>query len=135
MSTRDQQLIDVIDRYMNEVNLQPTSMDEVADWGLRKGLFRPDPLDVRKMFRDALATAARKEKRYDGKRWYRAKHSVRHNNSGMQMSLWADIDKNATRSFMEKSIGQRRRNVVGDCLQLKRDLDHFNEINPAQEPI
>lgn len=129
------QMVDIIDQYIDEVDSEPTSLDDVADWAIARGLFRPGPVDIRKLCREALADSARQQKRFDGKRWYRAKHSVRTNVGGVQLSLWADIDKNASLSFMEKSSAQRRRNIVGDCFQLKMDLDHYNEANSDQAPI
>lgn len=116
MATRDEQSVDILDRYSDEVNDSPVSMDEVAEWALKEGLFRPAPQDIRKLCRDALARGARSQKRFDGKRWYRAKHSIRANVGGVQLNLWADIDKNASHGFMTKSIGQRRRGVVDDCI-------------------
>ena len=135
MATKNQQLIDILNRYISEVSGEPASMEEVSDWALREGLFRPDPQDVKKLCREALANAARSEKRFDGRRWHRAKHSVRTSVGGVQLSLWADIDLNASRSFMEKSISQRRRGVVDDCFQMKMDVDHYNEANPDKNPI
>jgi hypothetical protein len=32
-------------------------------------------------------------------------------------------------------VSARRRGIVGDCFQLKMDLDHYNEENPKQAPI
>jgi len=135
MATRNEQFADILDRYLDEVNSEPVSLDEVAEWALNEGLFRPEPRDLKKICRDAIAQGARSQKRFDGKRWYRAKHSVRSNVGGIQLSLWADIDKNASHGFMEKSIGQRRRSIVDDCFQMKMDADHFNEANPDKEPI
>lgn len=135
MATKNEQAVDILDRYIAEVNDQPVSMDEVAEWALSKGLFRPEPRDIRKICRDALAEGARSQKRFDGKRWYRAKHSVRTNVGGVQLSLWADIDLNASHGFMEKSVSQRRRAIVDDCFQLKMDADHYNDLHPEREPI
>jgi len=135
MATKNEQFADILDRYLSEVNSDPVSLDEVAEWALSEGLFNPEPRDLKKICRDAIAQGARAQKRFDGKRWYRAKHSLRTNVGGIQLSLWADIDKNASHGFMEKSIGQRRRSVVDDCFQMKMDADHFNEANPLLEPI
>jgi len=135
MATKNEQFADILDRYLGEVNSDPVSLDEVAEWALHEGLFSPEPRDIKKICRDAIAQGARAQKRFDGKRWYRAKHSLRTNVGGVQLSLWADIDKNASHGFMEKSIGQRRRSIVDDCFQMKMDADHFNESNPAFEPI
>lgn len=131
MATKREQGADILDRYLSEVNGNPVSLDEVADWALREGLYRPEPQDVKKMCRDAIADGARAQKRFDGKRWYRAKHAVIQNIGGVQIPLWADIDKNASPSFMSKSIAQRRQGVVNNCFQMKMDVDHFNEANPA----
>lgn len=135
MATRNEQSADILDRYLSEVNPEPVSLDEVAEWALGEGLFSPEPRDLKKICRDAIAQGARAQKRFDGKRWYRAKHSLRTNVGGVQLSLWADIDKNASHGFMEKSIGQRRRSIVDDCFQMKMDADHFNEANPEFDPI
>lgn len=133
MATKREQGADILDRYLSEVNGDPVSLDEVADWALREGLYRPEPQDVKKMCRDAIADGARAQRRFDGKRWYRAKHAVTTNIGGVQLTLWADIDKNASPSFMAKSIGLRRRSVVNDCYQMKMDVDHYNETNAAAQ--
>mgnify|MGYP000792002200 FL=1 len=36
---------------------------------------------------------------------------------------------------MIKSAYARREQVVGDMLQLTLDLDHWNRVNPNEEPI
>ncbi|MBS0334014.1 MAG: hypothetical protein JSS35_14700 [Proteobacteria bacterium] len=124
-----------MDRYLEEVTDDPVSLDEVADWALANGLFVPRPQDLRKVCRDAIAEGARSQKRFDGKRWYRAKHAVRTNLGGVQLNLWADIDRNASHSFMSKSISQRRRAIADDCYSMKMDADHYNEAHPEEPPI
>lgn len=135
MATRKEQGADILDRYLDEVNADPVSLDEVAEWALDKGLFRPGPVDLTKMCRDLIAEGARSQKRFDGKRWYRAKHSLRSNVGGVQLNLWADIDKNASHSFMSKSIGQRRKSIADDCFSMKMDADHYSEAHPDEPPI
>lgn len=52
------------------------------------------------------------------------------------MSLWADMDNDkAPRDHFVKSFAQRRQQVVGDCYQLKTDVDVYNGKNAAQQPI
>ncbi len=125
----------IFDRYTEEVDSSPVSLDNVAAWAIEQGLYRPQPRDVVKLCREALAGSLRQEKRIDAKgRKYRAKHSVRTNIGGVQLNLWADIDT-APRSFMEKSFSQRRKAIADDCFQVKQDVDHFNDKNPAELPI
>ncbi len=135
MATFSEQMQAIFDRYTAEVDSSPVSLDNVAAWAIEQGLYRPAPRDVVKLCREALAESLRQEKRIDAKgRKYRAKHSVRTNIGGVQLSLWADID-NAPRSFMEKSFSQRRKSIADDCFQVKQDIDHFNDENPDELPI
>jgi len=130
-----EQMVGLFDRYVVEVGSDPISLDEVADWALSRGLYHATPRDIRKIFKQDLADSLRQDKRFDGKRWYRAKHSVRTSIGGVQLSLWADIDKNASQTFMQKSVAQRRRGVANDCFQLKQDVDHYNEANTDQPQL
>ncbi|MFT9331918.1 MAG: hypothetical protein ABF533_07830 [Acetobacter persici] len=135
MAKYSEQMQAIFERYRATVSSDPVSLDEVAAWALNEGLFRPSPRDVAKLCRDALADSLRQEKRIDAKgRKYRAKHSVRTWIKGQQLSLWADID-NAPRDFMKKSFAQRRQSIVGDCFQIKQDVDHFNDERQDEEPI
>lgn len=130
-----EQMVAIFDRYVGEVGMEPTSLDDVAEWALARGLYHPTPRDIRKVFKQELAESLRQDKRFDGKRWYRAKHSMRTSIGGVQLSLWADIDKNASQPFMQKSVAQRRRGIANDCFQVKQDVDHYNEANPDQSQI
>jgi hypothetical protein len=135
MAKFSEQMQAIFDRYTEEVDSSPVSLDNVAAWAIEQGLYRPQPRDVVKLCRESLAESLRQEKRVDAKgRKYRAKHSVRTNIGGIQLSLWADID-NAPRSFMEKSFSQRRKDIADDCFQVKQDVDHFNDENPTELPI
>jgi hypothetical protein len=135
MSAFNDQMVDILDRYIEEVNSEPTSLDDVVDWAISQRLYSPSPRDVRKIFRQELAESIRKQKRFDGTRWYRAKHPVRSNLGGVQLSLWADIDRNASLGFIEKSVSQQRRSMVGTAFQLKMVVDHYNEAHPEQRQI
>jgi hypothetical protein len=41
----------------------------------------------------------------------------------------------ATRKHMETAFQQRRQSIVGDCKQLKNDLDSYNENFNTATPI
>ena len=59
-------------------------------------------------------------------RTVRAKHVARVERDGEQIPLWADI-RTADRQHMEIAFQQRRQQIVGDCRQLKTDVDSYNE--------
>jgi hypothetical protein len=50
------------------------------------------------------------------------------------MTFWA-IMGFAPREHMERAFTQRRNQVIGDCLQLKVDVDVYSEINSDQPPL
>ena len=59
---------------------------------------------------------------------------MRISQDGKQLTLWADVDK-APRAHLENAFAQRRRQIVGDCYQLRIDVDHFNETLAGGQPI
>jgi hypothetical protein len=110
---------------------------DVAAWAIKKGLWQPRKIDLVNQLADELAKAWREEYRTDkyGRR-YRAKHARKEKADGKNLTLWADIDDdNAPRSHFEGAFAQRRRQIVGDCLQLKTDMDVYNDRHMDGEPI
>jgi hypothetical protein len=63
-------------------------------------------------------------------RTIRAKHAARVE----QAVLWGDI-RTAPRAHMEIAFKQRRQQIVGDCRQLKADVDSFNDNRSPTQPI
>jgi hypothetical protein len=98
-------------------------------------LWEPRQADIISQCADDLARAFREEYRTDphGRR-YRTKHAVRITRGGVQYSLWADIDS-APRSHMERAFAQRRQQIVGDCFQLRTDVDVYNDNHLGAPPI
>lgn len=125
----------IFDQYIAEVDPSPVSLEHVAKWALEKGLYSPAPRDIVRMCKEDLADSLRQQRRVDEKgRKYRAKHSIKVGIGGEQLYLWADID-HAPRSFMVKSLAQRRKAIADDCFQAKMDVDHYNDLKSDQEPI
>lgn len=107
-------------------------MQKVARFALSRGMAAPKPQTVEDIIAKRLSKAARQEMRTDQAtgRPYRVNHAVQ---SG-QMTFWIDIDE-APRKHMIKSTQMRREQMVGDALQLTFDVDHWNSVNPHEEPI
>ncbi len=130
-----EQLQQFFPRYMRETGrIGAVDPHDVAAWALQKKLWEPRPKDIIKQLADDLSKAWREEYRTDkyGRR-YRTKHAVK-GSGPHQHTLWADME-GASRNHMEQAFGQRRQQVVGDCLQLKTDVDVFNDKRPEEEPI
>lgn len=128
MSAYGNQVKAYIERYQSEVGgdglLDPHA---VAEWAYRNGLHKPSVRTVVDAIASDVSQYFREEYRTDenGQR-YRAKHAVRFKKGDRTMSLWADMDdEKAPRSHFVKSFGQRRQQIVGDCFQLKADVDVY----------
>jgi len=68
-------------------------------------------------------------------RTVRAKHAARvEDANGHQTTLWADI-RTAPRKHMETAFRQRRGQILGECRQLKSDVDSYNENASPGIPI
>lgn len=64
----------------------------------------------------------------------RAKHPVRTRRGGEQITLWDDI-RTAARPHMEMAFQQRRNQIVGECRQLKTDVDSSLLLRPGRNPF
>ena len=129
---------DYVERYKREVSsdglLDP---HEVAEWAYKNGLHKPSVKTVIDAIATDIAQAFREEYRVDrhGRR-YRAKHATTHKRDNKTLALWADLDDpNAPHTHFVKSFAQRRQQIVGDCLQLKTDVDVYNEKRTPVDPI
>ncbi|GLS15688.1 hypothetical protein [Hydrogenophaga electricum] len=109
----------------------------VAKWAYDNGLHKPTLRTVIDAIAADISQVFREEYRTDRKgQRYRAKHAVREKRGEKTMSLWADIDDvSAPRSHFVRSFAQRRQQIVGDCFQLKTDVDVYNDKSPNEQPI
>jgi len=129
---------DYVERYKAEVGfdglLDPHS---VAEWAYGNGLHKPSFKTVIDAIAADIAQVFREEYRVDSHgRRYRAKHAATEKRGNKTLSLWADLDDpNAPHGHFVKSFAQRRQQIVGDCLQLKTDVDVYNEKRCSAEPI
>ncbi len=112
----------------------PATARKIAAWAIQNNLWRPQPADLIGQCADQLARAMREEYITDPQgRTVRAKHAARITEGSEQLTLWADI-QTASREHMSIAFQQRRNQILGECIQLKRDVDSFND-NRAPVPI
>lgn len=109
----------------------------MAEWAWRNGLHTPNARTVIDAIAADIAQVFREEYRVDrhGRR-YRAKHAATYKQGNKTLSLWADLDDpQAPHNHFVRSFAQRRQQIVGDCLQLKTDVDVYNDKREPTEPI
>jgi hypothetical protein len=90
-------------------------------------MWEPHPSSLVGQCATELARAMREEYTIDPQgRAVRTKHAATLKINGQQMTLWAD-SRTANRGHMAVAFQQRRQGVLGDCRQLKLDVDSYNE--------
>ncbi len=133
--TKQEELQRLFHRYQQEHGGVPETPYRVVEWALAQGLLEAPKLDPKAVLADDLARALREEYATDesGRR-YRRNHAVRVTRNSVQFALWAEME-NAPREHMQKAFQQRRQQIVGDCFQLKQDVDVYNNKHREMKQI
>lgn len=122
--------------YREETGETEFDMGAVADWLEKRGYQMPNAPTPKELLEKELRRAAREEHRHDSKgRPYRAYHAVPDMVNGQRRWVWFDIDDDIPRHRMEKSLTQRREQMVGDAMALVRDADRWNDLHPKDKPL
>lgn len=135
MTNRNEKLQEIWHRYEDEPGHKPTSARDAIERAVAEGILELPKIDPYDVLAGQMATALRAEFKEDSKgRRYRVNHAVRVTKGGVQYSFWASMGY-ASRPHMERSFTQRRELIVSECVQLKVDIDVYNELSNADEPI
>jgi hypothetical protein len=106
---------------------KPSSMRQAAAWAVKDGLLSLPEIDPLDLLADQMSQALREEYQTDDRgRRYRVNHAVRVTRSGVQHTFWG-VMGHAPHDHMEKAFAQRRELIIGDNLQLKTDIDVYND--------
>ena len=123
------------DKFIEETGKDCYTTKELAVWAVRSGEWEPPPDLIIKKCREDFSRALREEHFTDNKgSSIRAKHVARVINGDRQLHLWADI-RTAPHEHIEASFDQRRQQIVGECRQLNRDNEYYQEIKPERPKI
>lgn len=136
MTTKQEMLQELFHRYQREHGELPAGTYQVVQWAMGKGLIEAPRVDPIAILAEDMRRALREEYAVDpltGRR-YRRNHAIRITQRGVQLSLWADI-ATAPREHMRKAFQQRRKQIVGDCIQLKVDVDVYNSHHPEMDQL
>jgi hypothetical protein len=135
MTTQNELLQRLWKRYEDEHERLPASAREVVEWAVNENLLNLPEIDPYDILAGQMATALREEYATDAKgRKYRVNHAVRVTKLGVQTTFWA-IMGFAPREHMQRAFVQRRNQIIGDCFQLKIDVDVYNSLNEAEPPL
>jgi hypothetical protein len=121
-------------RYESGRDHKPSSARQAVEWAVTEGLLTLPDVDPYDILADYMANAVRDEHKTDecGRR-YRVNHAVRVTRQGVQYTFWG-VMGHAPHDHMEKAFAQRRELIIGDNLQLKTDIDVYNEKYRGKNP-
>ena len=129
------QLQRIVTQYRDEGHPWPATSRAIAAWAISNGLWHPQRTALLSQCADQISRALREEYITDPQgRRVRTKHPAKTEGDGTQLILWDDI-RTASRTHMRVAFQNRRRQIVGDCHQLKQDADSFNENRSPLDPI
>lgn len=119
-------------QYENGHEHQPSSARQAIEWAVAEGLVELPTVDPYDVLASRMAQALRLEydTDYQGRR-FRVNHAARVTAAGVQYTFWA-IMGFATHDHMERSFTQRREQIIGECVQLRTDVDVYNVMSGAE---
>lgn len=135
MTTYVKQMQRIVDEYRLGGMPWPTSAKAIADWAISTGRWELPSAAIRRRCADDIASAMREEYMTDRRgRRVRLLHPAPLTTEGQTEMVWDDI-RTATRDHMQVSFQHRRKGIVGDCRQMKVDVDSYNDAHADAEPI
>ncbi len=138
MSTKvsgSRSILRIAEMYVDAGGKQPYTTRDVAEWAVANGHYSKQTSTVVSLCAKELARALREDYYIDSKgRSVRAQHAVKVRRNDKQLTLWVD-HRTGSRDMLHRSFQQRRMQIVGDCRQLKTDVDSFNDNRPNAVPI
>lgn len=135
MESYKKQMQNIARKYEEATGHKTYAANEVARWAIENGLWKAQETMLIKRCADDLSRALREEYTTDPQgRRARSKHMALISKDGQQIPIWADM-RNAPRAHMLTAFHQRRKQIVGDCKQLKTDVDSYNDNYNLGESI
>ncbi|HEY1804997.1 MAG TPA: hypothetical protein VGG45_11010 [Terracidiphilus sp.] len=134
MPTKTEKLQSIWHKYDADRDHKPTSAREAVEWAVKAGLIQLPEVDPYDVLAGQMSQALREEYAEDvqGRR-YRVNHAVRVTKAGVQLTFWGMMGF-ASHDHMEKAFTQRREQIIGDNVQLKTDVDVYNDLNRGKRP-
>ena len=134
MATFNEQLLRIVEDYRAAGQPWPASAEEMAEWAVAHDRNELTRGMIIGQCKEKIARALRLEHIRDKKgRSVRKYYAARVREDGQLTMKWDDW--NADRPFMEVSTANRRNQILGECRQLKNDVDSYNDRRCPENPI
>ena len=132
--TKAEAMQEIVKKYRESGQSWPVTSKDIASWAVREGLWVAPRFSQIDACARELSEAMREEYFTDPQgRRVRKKHAMREtkvlpDGKHRQLTFWLDIE-DADPGQMRTAFQQRRMQVLGDCRQLKTDVDSYNDNN------
>ncbi len=125
------QMMDIYDLYLQAGGDEPIDLNKLADFAINNDHWsRTNLADLRRQLcKREFAKAFREQYHIDPQgRHVRTLHAIVKCDGDTQKTFWGDMRK-VDEVYMTDAFQRRRSQIVGDCTQLKIDVDSWNDNN------
>ena len=134
MANLNDQILKIVEDYRAAGNPWPASKIEIGEWAVTNDRYQLTRGMAVNRAAERIGRALGLEHVRDRKgRSVRKYYAARVRENGQIVMKWDDW--NADRPFMEVSSANRRNQILGECRQLKNDLDSYSERRCPDNPI
>jgi hypothetical protein len=134
MATLNEQLLRIVEDYRATGGVWPATKEQIAEWAVEHERYELTRGMAVRQCAERLGRAMGLEHVRDRKgRSVRRYYAARIRENGQLVMKWDDW--NAPRPFMEITAASRRNQILGQCWQLKNDMDSYSERHCPKEPI
>jgi hypothetical protein len=134
MASLNEQIVKIVEEYRSAENPWPASKLEIAEWAVKNDRYQITRGIAISQAAERIGRAMGLEHVRDRKgRSVRRYYAARVRENGQLVMKWDDWD--APRPFMEVAAANRRNQILGECRQLKTDMDSYSDWRSPEEPI
>lgn len=123
-------MLDIVQLYLESGGTEPIDLDNLARFAINNQHWNKGGSKLLQLCKREFSRAFREQYHNDPQgRHVRTYHATKNRTSdGRQQVFWADM-RSAPAEHTESAFQQRRTQIVGDCRQLKVDVDSYNDNN------
>ena len=134
MANFNEQILKIVEDYRNAGEPWPATRDQIAEWAVARDRYQLTRGMAVRQCAEKISRAMCVEHVRDKKgRSIRKYYAARIRENGQLIMKWDDL--NAERPFMEMAAANRRNQILGQCWQLKNDMDSYSERKCPADPI
>ncbi len=140
MSNKDEKIRKICDQFRKENENKPFNIDEVVVWAVNKKLLDlPEinnilEMQFKKLHKEVYDVVSNEYGLHNNKKYRKNRVVKTDKKDGTSGFLWDSVDT-CSRDHMWGSVKQQREQVVSEMLQMKIDVDVWNDIHQNEELI